>query len=728
MTSRMILATTVLAATASAQSEQTLVDQGSDWRYLDAGVDPGFLWSLSSFNDSSWPSGPAEFGFGDGDESTVVSFGPDPSQRHITTYFRHRFTVPHAAQYDAIELRLRSDDGAVVYLNGQELERRNLPAGPIAFETLALAPVEDYREEYGYPTFEHALGLRNGQNVIAVEVHLEAPDDLDMSFDLELIGHRGPSVTRGPYVQNMRASAATVCWRTIVPARGALWVGATPQTLVQVASDVQPRTEHELVVSGLDPASTYFYAVGVAGATTPTGSAPTPFRTPPVTGTREPFRAWILGDSGTLTYDQLRVRDAFRAHSAARPPDLALLLGDNAYREGLDAEYQSSFFEVYDQALSRIPFWSTRGNHELDLANYLATFAHPTAGEAGGVASGTESYYSFDWANVHFLCLDSFASDRSVGGAMWQWAELDLMSTTQDWIVAFWHHPPYSKGSHDSDLEYRQEEMRMNFLPLLEDYGVALVLGGHSHSYERSGQLYGHYGASTTFDPALHARDFGDGRPTGSGAYEHTTAGDAGAVYVVAGSSGSVSFGGSLDHPVMLHASRSLGSVILDVSGSRMDVTMLDDLGDVEDWFSIVDPAAGATICAGVADGEGCVPSMSLSGSTSLSSGQPLTITAEPVRANTFGLLVYSFGAGARSGPYRGQLCLSGELVRTSTIASGGSGPCTGRFDFAFDSLYNDPTHSMITPGATVYCQYWYRDVGVVPSTFSEAIWFTVDP
>ena len=721
-------AVAALAATASAQSTTTLVDYGAEWRYFDQGTDPGFLWWLSSFNDISWPVGDAEFGFGDGDESTIVSFGPNPAQKHVTTYFRHAFNVPNPTAYQAIELRLRSDDGAAVFLNGTELERRNLPVDPLTYGTFALAPVRDYGEVYGFPTFDRALDFRTGRNVLAVEVHLESPGDGDMSFDLQLIGHTGPSVTRGPYLQNMRSDAVTVCWRTIIPAAGALWVGSSPQTLALVADDPFPRTDHELVVTGLDPGETYVYAVGEVGAPAPSVPPGQRFRTPPLTGTREPFRAWILGDSGTLTYDQLRVRDAFRTRAMTRPPDLALLLGDNAYRQGLDEEYQTSFFEVYDQMLAKAPFWSTRGNHELDIANYYQTFVHPTAGEAGGVASGTEAYYSFDWANVHFICLDSFDSDRTVSGPMWQWAEMDLMSTTQDWIIAYWHHSPYSKGSHDSDMEFRQAEMRVNFLPLLDDYGVALVFGGHSHSYERSGQIHGHYGFSSTFDPAQHVVDFGDGRPGSSGAYEHTTAGDPGAVYVVAGSSGGASPEGSLDHPVMLHSSRRLGSMILDVSGSRMDVTMLDDNGNREDWFSIIDPTAGATICSGVVDGEGCLPSVSLAGSTSLSSGQPLTITAAPVRANAFGILVYSLGAGARSGPFNGQLCLSGDLVRTSTVGSGGSGPCSGSLSFGFDSLYNDPSHSMITPGATVYCQYWYRDVGALPSTFSEAVWFTIDP
>src|SRR5690606_119797 len=112
----------------------------------------------------------------------------------------------------------------------------------------------------------------------------------------------------------------------------------------------------------------------------------------------------------------------------------------------------------------------------------------PTAGEAGGVPSGTEKYYSFDYGNVHFICLDSMSSDRSSTGPMATWLREDLESTTQDWVIAFFHHPPYSKGSHNSDNPTGSDrellEMREGILPILEAGGVDLVLSGHSHSYE----------------------------------------------------------------------------------------------------------------------------------------------------------------------------------------------------------------------------------------------------
>src|SRR4029450_1236093 len=82
---------------------------------------------------------------------------------------------------------------------------------------------------------------------------------------------------------------------------------------------------------------------------------------------------------------------------------------------------------------------------------YLDIFTLPTQGEAGGIPSGTEKYYSFDYANIHFICLDSMGSDRKSTGPMGNWLRAALGATAQEWIIAFFHHTPYSRGSHDSD-------------------------------------------------------------------------------------------------------------------------------------------------------------------------------------------------------------------------------------------------------------------------------------
>ncbi len=404
------------------------------------------------------------------------------------------------------------------------------------------------------------------------------------------------TVTRGPYLQQGTDTSIVVRWRTDVATDGRVSFGSAPGSLSGFIDDPVARTEHEITLTGLMPDTRYYYAVGTTTATLAGNDANHFFLTAPLPGTPKPTRIWVLGDSGTANSSAQAVRDAYYTFTGTRHTDLWLMLGDNAYEDGTDSQYQAAVFNMYPSMLRKSVLWPTLGNHDGHTADsatqsgpYYNIFTLPRGAEAGGVASGTEAYYSFDYGNIHFIVLDSFDSDRSPNKAMMTWLAEDVQATTQDWVIAYWHHPPYSKGSHDSDSEGGLVDMRKNALPILEAAGVDLVLSGHSHSYERSFLLDGHYGSSSTLTPAM-ILDGGDGRPTGDGAYEKATLGHTpyeGAVYTVAGSSGKTS-GGSLNHPAMFISLNILGSVVLDVDGDHLDATFLDSSRGVRDTFRIL--------------------------------------------------------------------------------------------------------------------------------------------
>lgn len=171
----------------AAQAQDTLIPAGATWRFLDNGSNQGTAWRAPGFNDSSWDAGPAELGYGDLDESTLISFGLNPLNKHITTYFRITFSVPDPTAYTTAILRLLRDDGAVVYLNGNELLRSNMPAGTITSSTRASSEVIGSDEsELMVSTFDPSL-LVSGTNTLAVEVHISDPLlNTDLSFDLML--------------------------------------------------------------------------------------------------------------------------------------------------------------------------------------------------------------------------------------------------------------------------------------------------------------------------------------------------------------------------------------------------------------------------------------------------------------------------------------------------------------------------------------------------------------
>jgi hypothetical protein len=280
---------------------------------------------------------------------------------------------------------------------------------------------------------------------------------------------------------------------------------------------------------------------------------------------------------------------------------MILFLGDNAYTDGTDPEYQTAIFQnMYEEKLKNTIAWSCLGNHDGHSANsatqtgpYYNIFTFPTNGECGGEPSGTEAFYSFDFGNIHFIVLDSYDSDRSVGGPMYDWCEDDLQMTMAEWLIVLWHHPAYTKGSHDSDTESALKQMRENFLPLLEDYGVDLVLSGHSHSYERTFLLNEHYGLSGTFNSATHTvgvTGSGSGKIEVDDAYYKAPIGPQsgiGAVYITTGSSGKISEA-PLNHPAMYYDTATLGSCVLTIHQDTLWIAFLRQTGTVDDHFTLI--------------------------------------------------------------------------------------------------------------------------------------------
>jgi phosphodiesterase/alkaline phosphatase D-like protein len=587
---RVLLALAFLTISALA-TDTALVPQGAVWKYLNDGTNQGIAWRDPAFNDGHWASRTAKPSYGDGDQSTRAGFRSDPNSRQSTTYLRHSFSLDSTSGIAALKLQLLRDDGAIVYLNGVEVARSNMPTGAVS-DMSASAAVCCAEESQRFTIAVDPARLRTGTNVIAVELQRSESSTIDSSFDLSLTASTTPSITRGPYLQMATSNTMVVRWRTSVPTDSRVQYGTNPISLTSQANDATLTTEHKMRIYNLQSNTRYYYSVGSSTYTLASGSSYF-FKTSPTSST--PTRVWVIGDSGTANSNARAVRDAYLKYTGSTATNLWLMLGDNAYASGTDAEYQAAVFNTYPQVLRNTVLWPTIGNHDTaeqttvsSSLPYFQMFTLPTTAEAGGVASGTEKYYSFNYGNIHFIVLDSMTSDRSPSGQMLTWLKSDLAATTKTWIIASWHHPPYSKGSHNSDTETQLIEMRKNALPILEDAGVDLVLAGHSHSYERSYLLDGHYGSSSTLSP-VNKLNSGSGRADGSGAYLKKTASitpHEGAVYAVAGNAGSLS-GGTLNHPAMYISLNQLGSMVLDINGNRLDAKMIRETGAVADYFTI---------------------------------------------------------------------------------------------------------------------------------------------
>jgi len=405
-------------------------------------------------------------------------------------------------------------------------------------------------------------------------------------------------LVRGPYLQRSSASRVVLRWTTDVATDTWVAWGLSPVVLDRQFSSPLITLEHRVELGGLAPATTYYYAVGSSTQVLAGGDLAHRLRTAPGAGSRGPARFWALGDSGTGGAGALAVRDGYAAFAGDVPPDLWLMLGDNAYPSGTETEYQQALFAVYPETLAASALWPALGNHDAissDSATqsgpFFDLFSLPRFAEAGGVASATEAYYSFDHPPAHFVVLDTAESDLATGSAMLAWLDEDLARNALPWTIVLFHHPPYTKGSHDSDdpddSGGRMQAVREQVLPRLEAAGVDLVLAGHSHGYERSYLLDGHYGPSGTFLPEMRLDD-GDGDPAGDGPYLKRLGAHGGTLYVVAGNGARVD--GTIEpHPAIAVGREQLGSLAIDVEGNQLDLRLIAVDGSVADHCRLLD-------------------------------------------------------------------------------------------------------------------------------------------
>lgn len=421
---------------------------------------------------------------------------------------------------------------------------------------------------------------------------------------------------RGPYLQVATSTGIIIRWRTDALTRSVVTYGITLDNLDMLAEDNTLSFEHKVQLTGLSPRTKYYYSIGGGQGDTLQRGKDNYFVTLPPSGAEGSYRIGVFGDCGNNSTNQRNVRDQVIKYLGDRDMDSWILLGDNAYSSGTDPEFQQKFFNIYkDNLLKKYPLFPSPGNHDYnDLYRFKATaqsthdiayyqnFSMPTNGEAGGVPSHTQAFYSFDIGNVHFLSLDSYGKEDNETrmsdtlGAQVQWIKKDLeafKNKKRGWVIAYWHHPPYTMGSHNSDKEGDLVKIRENFIQVLERYGVDLVLCGHSHVYERSKLMKGHFGMEATFTEAKYDISTSTGLYDGSKnscPYIKDPTTNSGTVYVVTGSAGAQ--GGqqkTYPHDAMYYSYNSLGGAsIIEVEGNRLELKFIAADGEIRDHFTMM--------------------------------------------------------------------------------------------------------------------------------------------
>ncbi|UCB53852.1 MAG: metallophosphoesterase family protein [Thiotrichales bacterium] len=400
---------------------------------------------------------------------------------------------------------------------------------------------------------------------------------------------------RAPYLQMLTDDSVTVRWQTRGNRMGVLKYGQHPDHLNYTLLEDSVGKVHSITATNLQPNTRYYYSVGdISGYKDPEPKYDW-FRTMPEGVTGKATRIWVIGDSGQPGEVSLAVRDAMMNWIEQNPREnneyinLWLALGDIAYRSGTNEQFQAALFDTYPNILRNQALWPVYGNHDARRWTYFKLFTLPENGEAGGVPSGTENYYSIDYENIHLVILDSQDSSLKPDSDMLTWLKQDLAQNTKQWLIVAFHHPPYSKGSHNSDDKKdsngRMVRVRENVLPILEAAAVDLVLSGHSHMYERSHLIDCHYGKSDEFSDnnvvskGIHGQFREYRKPKENIAHS-------GAVYVVSGSSSKVDYG-LQSHPAMVVSMEEAGSLLIDVEGNRLTTRFINDEGKVMDEFAI---------------------------------------------------------------------------------------------------------------------------------------------
>jgi hypothetical protein len=224
-----------LTSSGTAPVSPAIINYTDVWKFLDDGSDQGTAWKAPVFDDLGWNSGPAKLGYGDDLETTVINGGP-VDNRYRTTYFRKTFSITNLAQYQSFVVNMMRDDGAIVYVNGVEVIRENMPAGPIDYLTFASSTIDEGTEEETAVSFTiPTTNFVEGTNTIAVEMHQINATSSDLGFSLELLGSQQPSasgtLTRGPYLQMGGETSIAIRWRTNVATNSRVEIGTILRNL-----------------------------------------------------------------------------------------------------------------------------------------------------------------------------------------------------------------------------------------------------------------------------------------------------------------------------------------------------------------------------------------------------------------------------------------------------------------------------------------------------------------
>jgi len=452
------------------------IPDGSVWKYLDNGSNQGTAWYTPDFNDNNWPEGAAKLGYGVDNLGTEIGFGDDSTNRYITYYFRKTFMVENTDDINLLMLGLLCDDGGVVYINGEEVVRHNMPEGEIDYLTEASKAVYGESEDaffiYQFPPDV----LQTGKNTIAVEVHQRSKMSNDVAFDLRLDFGEYSAFHKSPYLLFPANNTEMILMWQADSTRSCTfeWGIDTLYTNgLLYPEEYGNDHQYKVELNDLDPGTHYFYRVTLDTITSKKGSF--------YTGVPDETTSicwYAYGDtrSNPAIHDKV-AEQMWLDLEQSSSESIVLTTGDMVYdgseEEYWDYEWFNPNFKYIQKLLANLPYLNTIGNH---LGNgYLFQKYYPYP-----MITTNRFYYSFDYGPAHFIILDQYTS-YSQGSTQYEWLVNDLLATNKKWKFMFLHEPGWSAGGHSNS-----KKVQNIIQPLCKQYDIQFVFSGHNHYYSRA--------------------------------------------------------------------------------------------------------------------------------------------------------------------------------------------------------------------------------------------------
>lgn len=305
-----------------------------------------------------------------------------------------------------------------------------------------------------------------------------------LCFGFRQLSLEGTKIIKGPYVQFITPTSATVLWELNQADSGWVRYGEGRECRWALGTAV-PKKFHEYTLYGLKPDTLYYYTVYSGGVKSRVES----FRTQPLETSR--LRFVVYGDSRSnpgVHTEVARLIQRLR-------PDFILHTGDLVGAGRSYGLWGKEFFSPLRRVLASIPLYPALGNHEQNSPLYYRFFHLPAP----------EAWYSFKWGNAGFFCFDSNRTGEVLEEEL-RWLAEALSRSTAEWKFVFFHHPLFSAGPHPSAAS-----LRKSLHPLLSRYGVDIAFCGHNHLYQRTFPISTR--ASEGASPVIYITTGGGGAP-----------------------------------------------------------------------------------------------------------------------------------------------------------------------------------------------------------------------